>query len=382
MKISYTSSFEEFNLYCDELFNQYVAEKNLQGQNLLRTKIRYKEEKVELQKQVKQYGDELLKGLCMATYIGMIAHINKHRISILPMQCPFIMYLLHLSLCNVLEEGGLYENYMYSKSKMNVFNYSIDFRLYENIDAYLKLFFQSTGYTYMFVGEESRYQKDARKPKGIFVFKEDTNLINYVEYLGRLTDGTICILEECIPEVSREGIWYCWEKNEFWERRDEINIKFALSRNQERTLWKDLVSTRMLTIEEELLLKRLKPMDDENVVKVLAAGQTMCPWDSYNNYYEIMSESGLDIYSREDLLECLLKNGISEERAYYWAEIIRNGKFGDITEIREECIEMEIELKGILDENVIELFKKTRYLPCKWAVLEQYKRWEVLEKIL
>lgn len=95
----------------------------------------------------------------------------------------------------------------------------------------------------------------------------------------------------------------------------------------------------------------------------------MCsPFGNSDTYYEEMIKKEYPIFIREDLWDYLKNAGVCEKRAYYWTEIICEGKL----QRKRDKLSAKEELEGILSDDLIDLFCMMYYLPSRWYVFERY----------
>ena len=342
----YTDSFEEFLVYCNEFLRKYLEKKKLNETEEQLTKERYREEIDLLKRQVDK--DPKLKGaLWFAAYLGKMAQEAGICIRGQITQCPFLMYLLHLASYNVLEEGYLDNNYLYEMSNINVYDYYAEERFYEVSRKKVEDFFEDAGCMVMWIGAESNHSEENRVPNGIFVFPDKISLFKLWGNCGKLYDGNLCVLEECVSELWDDGVVY--------------RIRPEYGDN-------GLNADTLLLLNE---YKNEAEASKDECIKILASASTSSCY-TYNRYYEIMKSEGLEIYSREDLWEYLCGKGLTKERAYYWTELIRKGKFEYALKNSGLSCKEKREMMQSFNQIMIGLFCEVNFLPCKWNVLEQF----------
>lgn len=176
----------------------------------------------------------------------------------------------------------------------------------------------------------------------------------------KLYDNTICIGDEFAPELCNKGTWYRLE-SEFTD------------------------SLHAVGGSRESVFNCCRVENKTDALKLLAASKTVGIHRPYNFYYEIMEESGLNIYTREDLYDHLMSMRLDEESAFYWTEMIGKGKFCRKVEANAIDYGTYIELYETWGKQILDLFTETYFLPSRWNVLEEFYRlskWENEKKII
>lgn len=341
MAIKYTETKEGIIEYIDKMFEEYLCERKLNEEELEQTQQRFREERAFVNMKLES-DSEYSGALWMAIFLGKWAKKNGIIVRNHLVQCPFIMYLLHLASYNVLEEGFLKRPYLYLKSNISFYDYYISHNFYEMVREDIEEFFADTGYTYMWVGQESANIRDLRTASGIVIFPVGETAINYRGYCGRLLDKRVCILEEYVPEIEEN----CRE------------YRFRIGND--------------LSIDEELFLNYFRPDNKKDIINIFAYAQTIASFEDPDLYYKQMITKTDPIFTREDLWICLRMKGLSEERAYYWSEIIRKGRLKRIIEEDRVSLAEWQEVNGVFGEKFINLLCMVKYLPSKWSVVERF----------
>ncbi len=340
MPVKYTETKDNAIEYVEKRFEKYISAKTLCEKEREQTKQRFEEERDFLNRELEQY-PRYVGALWMAIFLGEQTKTKNITVRNRLDQCPFIMYLLHLASYNILEGGFLKQPYLYRKSNISFFDYSVSDNFYDEMKVDIATFLTDTGYDYLWIGQESTFLSDARTANGFVVFSKGEDVISYRAYCGRLKDGSICFLEEYLPEIEGKCA----------EFRFENNLE--------------------LSVEEELFLKHFKPENRKDMANVFAYTQIVFPCEEPDLYYQKMIAQPYPIFTREELWDLLRMKGVSEEKAYYWTEVIRKGKLKRL--VKEELLSLSEweELKEILGEELVELFCKVMYLPSKWHMLER-----------
>ncbi len=340
MPIKYTDTKDNAIEYVEKRFEEYLSGKTFCEKERQQTKKRFEEERDFLNRKLEQY-PRYVEALWMAIFLGEQIKTKDIMVRNRLDQCPFIMYLLRLASYNILEEGFLNQSYLYRKSNISFFDYSVSENFYEEMKGDMATFFADSGYDYLWIGQESVLLSDARTANGLVVFPKGEDVINYRAYCGRLIDGNICFLEEYLPEIEDECAEFRFERNE------------------------------KLSVEEELFLKYFKPENRKDMANVLAYTQIVFPYEKPDVYYQKMIAQPYPIFTREDLWNLLRMKGVFEEKAYYWTEVIRKGKLKRLVEEERLPLPEWKELNEILGEELVELFYLVMRLPSKWNVLER-----------
>ena len=347
--MKYTNTFKELLEYLDAKMEEYLRRKSLTEVEEMLVIERYEEEKEILEQQVERF-PEIIRQMWFLAFLGQMAKEQGLVIRNNVLQCPFLMYLLKVVSYDVLEEGYGEECYLYKKTNIVPVSFYVGEKFYENAKDCIEQFFRKTGHVVLWVGYSNVCHDFpyGREPEGIVVFPPNTNISEFQDECGEMYDETTCILAECAPEMYDKGEWYQFipmqrEKQEMTDEKNKIVNAYLKNK-----------------------------ISKSRAIKMLAAGYIDGYGKSADSYFEEMEFLGDDIYFREDLWKYLMKNGLQEDRAFFWTEIIRKGTLGWRIEKQRLSYGDYVELYETIGKERIELFCHVKYLPSKWSVMERF----------
>ena len=349
--LKYTSSLPELQKYLDDQFEQYVRSKSLDEEQTFMVKLHFEEERRLLMRQV--YGSpETLKEMCFMAFLGHLAKEKKLVVSNMVTQCPFLLYLLGVVAFDVFEEGYGGVDYLFEKSQINTTNYYVDDNFYKLARKAIDNFLDHSGYMAVWIGytEYCVGHDMDREPVGVQIVPYESDILEHKGQLGKLYDGTECILEENTLDSYQEGSIY----------------QFLPLQHERKELSED----------ERLIIERYNNHDTAKptVMNLVASGMIVSGYETPSSYYHAMKNLGDNIYSREALYKYLLAHRIKEEKALYWTEIIRKGTLE--RKLREHKISYHdyAELYLAIGKERIDLFCSAHYMPSCWSVMEKFYR--------
>ena len=355
--LKYTSSLPELQKYLDVKLGEYIEKEELEEEQAFCVKIHYDEERRLLTEHV--YGSpQKLKEMCFMAFLGFLAKEKKITVSNVVSQCPFILYLLGVVSYDVFQEiyyaedvyPKFYGNDLYSKGKINSTNYYVGENFYKVCKGDIKQFLDQSGYICMWEGKAPICSDSVfnREPVGIVVLPMEKDLSEHKSELGKLYDGTDCILEENSLDLYPQGQFYQFlsMKQERWELSEEESKIIEAYEKQE--------------------------VDKETVIRVLASVMINSGYASH--YRDVMENFQDNIYSREALYGYLMENQMYEEQALYWTELIRRGTLKRKLQRQEISYSDYAELYIAIGKEKVDLFSHVRYLPSCWSVLEKFYR--------
>ena len=349
--LKYTSSLPELQKYLDDQFEQYVRSKSLDEEQTFMVKLHFEEERRLLMRQV--YGSpETLKEMCFMAFLGHLAKEKKLVVSNMVTQCPFLLYLLGVVAFDVFEEGYGGVDYLFEKSQINTTNYYVDDNFYKLARKAIDNFLGHSGYMAVWIGytEYCVGHDMDREPVGVQIVPYESDILEHKGQLGKLYDGTECILEENTLDSYQEGSIY----------------QFLPLQHERKELSED----------ERLIIERYNNHDTakSTVMNLVASGMIVSGYENPSSYYHAMKNFGDNVYSREALYKYLLAHRIKEEKALYWTEIIRKGTLE--RKLREHKISYHdyAELYLAIGKERIDLFCNAHYMPSCWSVMEKFYR--------
>lgn len=355
MKFKFNNSEAMLYEYIDQLFDEYIKAEQIDEVELFLSKIRYKEEKELLKKKIQNF-PEYIQRFWLAAYLSEISREAGCKLRVSVTQCPFILYLLHLASYNILKKGGLEKPYIYRQKEISLWNLRGENEWYDSVKNRMGDFFGDTGFQYLWVGAEK-----TREICGIVVFPEKVELLEYSHwYCDRLPDGTICFQEEIIPEFIREVQGYYTEINCLPATKAEWNME-----GDKKELWCTFIKMRCLDIAEELVVRHFKPETDEEMINALAMAQFAETIGQPGIYDQLEMMNRLSVVTEEDLWNYLRKNGLVENQAYYWSDLISSGQ------LRNHLFSF-CQLGEIFDKCFVDILCGISFLPSKWYVMERY----------
>lgn len=376
MEFTYTSGWEEFEQYCKELYRGYLNrycqgnEKGCEdeinkayaiGMSFIREKV--KENK------------EILKQLWIAAFIGNLARKYDLTVTVRTQSCAFILGLFNLLPYDVMKKTSI--NYPFANISLT--EYEVGELFYNTAKREIEAFFHDSGHEILWLGP---VDKDEIQPRGIVVLPEGKTKLDYIKNCGKLTDGSIGLIEETTSaynetEESIAEIYYFRPT----KRTTKLDIDVCEGLKIDKTenfvcSWENMIETGFMTPEEEVRFQYIKPDTEFEMMEILA----FCMADV--NYPELEDENILFSaypFTREDVFGYLINISMSEKNACYWTEVIRKGQFADKYEKGNNKNEADY-----FDDSEVEMFKAVKYLPSEISVsttYELYKRCAVQNKI-
>ena len=103
MRFKFNSPEDILYEYIDQLFNRYIKSEQINEVELFLTKVRYEEEMKLLKTKIQDF-PEYRQRFWLAIYLSKISWDTGCILRAFVTQCPFIMYLLHLSSYNILKK--------------------------------------------------------------------------------------------------------------------------------------------------------------------------------------------------------------------------------------------------------------------------------------
>ena len=355
MKFKFNNSEDMLYEYIDQLFDEYIKAEQINEVERFLSNVRYEEEKELLKKKIQNF-PEYIQRFWLAAYLSKISRDVGCKMRAAVTQCPFIMYLLHLASYNILKKGGLEKPYLYKQTEISIWNLRVGNEWYDSVKHRIDEFFDGTGFQYLWVGAEN-----TRETCGIIAFPQEVELLEYSHwYCDRLPDGTICFREEIIAEFIRDVQGYYTEINRLPAAKDGWNV----DRNK-KELWSTFISMQCLDIAEELVVRHFKPGTDEEMTDILAMAQFADTIGHSGVYDQLEMMNRLSCVTEEDLWNYLKNNGLSENQAYYWSDLISRGQ------LRNHLSSFWRSVK-ISDEYFADVLCGISFLPSKWYVMERY----------
>lgn len=332
--LQYTSSLSELEDYLDAQLKKYIQRKEFENIWAFKMKSYYEKELRLLRKQIYD-SPQILKELCFMAFLGYLTKKKNVAVSNIVIQCPFVLHLLGVTFCDEFEEEFIVKS-IYPKGKINAVAYYVDEKFFECTQKDIDMFLKQTNHIAVWVGDSD-------------ITKAPVKLKVIPIELADLYYGNNCAREESSIEICPGEVYDFFsiqnERRDLSETERQAIVDY---RNQETTL--------------------------ETVIQVLASSIINYFSPSVCSYYEIMEQLGDNVYSREELYDYFLENGMTEERASYWAEEIRKGKLG--WKIRDYKISYEdyMELYNVIGLERLNLYSRIRHLPARGSVLEKFHR--------
>lgn len=376
MEFTYTSSWEEFEQYCKELYRGYLNrycqgnEKGCEdeinkayaiGMSFIREKV--KENK------------EILKQLWVAAFIGNLARKYDLTVTVRTQSCAFILGLFNLLPYDVMKKTSI--NYPFANISLT--EYEVGELFYNTAKREIEAFFHDSRHEILWLGS---VEKDEIQSIGIAVLPEGKTKLDYIKNCVKLTDGSIGLIEETTSaynetEESIAEIYYFRPTKRTTKLDMDICEGLKIDKTENFVCsWENMIETGFMTPEEEVRFQYIKPDTEFEMMEILA----FCMVDV--NYPELEDENILfSVYpfTREDVFGYLINISMSEKNACYWTEVIRKGQFADKYEKGNDKDEA-----NYFDDSEVEMFKAVKYLPSEISVsttYELYKRCAVQNKI-
>ena len=358
--LKYTSTLPELQKYVDKQLEEYMEGKRLLGgEHSFLVPLHYEAERRMLIEQV--YGSpQKLKEMCFMAFLGYIAKKKKIKVSNVVSQCPFILHLLGVVSYDIFEEmcylengyPKFYGNDLYEKGKINSTNYYVSEKFYESCKDDIKQFLDQSGYICIWEGKAPSCSDSVfnRETIGIVVLPVENDLSEHKDELGKLYDGTECVLEENSLDLYPQGQFY----------------QFLSVRQEKEELSKE--EYQMIEAYKE------QEVDKQTVIKLLATGMINSGYESASYYYDAMENFQDNIYSREALYGYLMEQEMDGEQVIYWIELIRKGALKRKLQRQEISYSDYAELYLAIGKERIDLFSNVKYMPSCWGVLEKFYR--------
>lgn len=385
MNFKYTNTWEEFENYCETIFqgyfNRYSKDKGGDWEYEIRRQYAF-EMKFIRNKVIED--KDILKQLWLAAFMGMLAKKYDLTINVHTQSCPYILHLLNLIPYDVMEKEDLYVKYHYPYAGISLTEYEVGEKFYRTVKAEVETFFGNSGYEFLWLGQSENDNCEA-KPVGIAVLSSNKSKLDYLENCGKLSDGSVCFKDEA--EVSY-GMMEERNLTLYYFRPIKLNTKLDKDIHEgvriEKTegfvcTWKDMINTGLMAPEEQLRFQYYEPKEDE-MRDILASSMADIDYSQvkYEDWLEYPSE-----FTREDVFESLRNMVRTEKNACYWTNIIRKGQFAKEYRKCNEWDKRREEHLFCHDE--VERYKAIKYLPSRWDVLtryELYRRCIVQTKII
>ena len=144
MQFKFNSPEDMLYEYINQLFNRYIKSERINEVELFLTKIRYEEEMKLLKMKIQDF-PEYIPRFWLAAYLSKISRDAGCILRASVTQCPFIMYLLHLTSYNILKNGGLEKPYLYKQTEISIWNLRAGNEWYDSVKHRIDEFFDGTG---------------------------------------------------------------------------------------------------------------------------------------------------------------------------------------------------------------------------------------------
>lgn len=300
-------SYNDFENYLMYKFKAYLKSKSASLLQETLTTDRFQEELQLLKSHIEHYPEEIC-GLQMVVFLSQLQEHTGVLIRNKLIQCPFIMYLLGLTSYNALEEGFLEEKYLYIKTRPNLYEYYVSHDFYSKAVHPIAKHFEKYGYHFLWIDSNESTSDNNQDSLEI---SDCSFILTKDSSLLSNSQRYLSTLESDVQHLSSDD-FYQLEKSGL--------------------------------INENLYIMRTFPKQ---------------------KIYESPS-----VYTRDDLWSELIKLGMCEERAYFWTELIRKGKLFRMIRNKEFTNNELRELSLLVGENRMEYLCQIKYLPSRWAVLE------------
>ena len=347
--MKYTSTYEELMEFLDGEFKVYMEEKKPSKDEEKKILSCYEQEKAFVKKQIEKYPDTL-KQLCVLAVIGEKA-VEEDCIARNPVtQCPLIMFLLKVASYDPMDEYDGAKTYLYPGSSITTGELYICEDFFDVLKDELEKFFAKTGHFIIWIRDKliEDVMEYEEFMSGFFVMTYENYAKIPKDILKELDEDYEYVLSDDSQELTELGdefILHCWNLEAYG-----LNVD----------------------VNEALHKYILREMKREEAVKYMATAMIDAWYVDESLYFKEMEKIGANIYSRDDLYERLLSIPIESERALYWTELIRKGRFKRMVNA-EKLSEDELdEIYQLLGTELTQLYMTVDYLPSKWSVLEKF----------
>ena len=385
MNFKYTNTWEEFENYCEIIFQGYFYRygKDKGGDWEHEMRKQYAFEMKFIRNKVMEDKDTL-KQLWLAAFMGMLTKKYDLTVNIHTQSCPYVLHLLNLIPYDVMEKEELQVKWHYPYAGISLTEYEVGENFYCTVKAEVETFFGNSGCEFLWLGQSYNDNCEV-KPVGIAVLSPNKSKLDYLENCGKLSDGSVCFKDKA--EVSY-GMMEERNLTLYYFKPTKLNTKLDKDIHEgvriEKTegfvcTWKDMINTGFMAPEEQLRFQYYEPKEGE-MMDILASSMADIDYSQvkYEEWLEYPSE-----FTREDVFESLRNMVTTEKNACYWTNIIRKGQFAKEYRKYNEWDKRREEHLFCHDE--VERYKAIKYLPSRWDVLtryELYRRCIVQTKII